>query len=135
MENIKELNGEIPEIYCALSIMLKKDTSVDLFLSKLRDIGIFEYRVYSPKYEDAVYIDIAEIYYDRNWYLDDVLSKMFSHIDGSLAELKKLIDQFAIKLEVDIAFCQYGSYPALEFVGDNMKKIRFLEAEISIDAY
>lgn len=36
---------------------------------------------------------------------------------------------------INIAFWQYGTYPALSITGKNMEYIRLLQADIDIDPY
>ena len=125
----------IPDIYLAISISLENENNLNIFIDKLAHIGIKDINIITPKYENLTYIEIATVKNDKNWYLDDALKKMFSQIDHCIIELKSLIDEYKGKVCIDIAFYHYDSFPALEFFGDNMKKIRFLEADISIDAY
>ena len=94
---------------------------------------ILEINVCKPKCESLVSLDIAIVKNERFWYLDDALTKMFSKI-VQIEQLKELVSKYKGTFCIDIAFYQNGTYPALEFIGDNMKKIRFLEADISIDA-
>ena len=125
----------IPDMYLALSILLEDGNNLNIFIDKLAHIGVKDINIITPKYENLTYIEIAIVKNEKNWYLDDALKKMFSQIDHCIIELKSLIDEYKGKVCIDIAFYHYESFPALEFFGDNMKKIRFLEADISIDAY
>lgn len=133
MEN-KKFDKQIPEIYCAISIVFKQDVEVDEIVSSLKEMGISEINVCRPKCEPLVSLDIAIVKNEQFWYLDDALTKMFSKINA-IEHLKEIVSEYGGAFCIDIAFYQYGTYPALEFIGDNMKKIRFLEADISIDAY
>ena len=136
MSNINdELKKQIPEIYCAISIVLNENTDANELIEKLNQLGIVDVEITTPKFESIISLEIAVVRNEKFWYLDEALTKMFNQIDNYLVQLKKLINDFEGKVCIDIAFYQYGTYPALEFMGDNMKKIRFLEADISIDAY
>lgn len=130
----KNLDKQIPEIYCAISIIFEQSADVDKILSSLREIGISEIKVCKPKCESLVSLDIAIVKKEQFWYLDDALTKMFLKIDR-IEQLKKVVREHKGNFCIDIAFYQYGTYPALEFIGENMEKIRYLEADISIDAY
>ena len=125
----------IPEIYCAISIMLNENANIEALIERLNRLDIVDIEITAPKYESIVSLEIAMVRNEKFWYLDEALTKMFNQIDNYLVQLKNLIDIFEGKVCIDIAFYQYGTYPALEFMGENMKKIRFLEADISIDAY
>ena len=136
MSNINdELKKQMPEIYCAISIVLNENTDANELIEKLNQLGIADVEITTPKCESIISLEIAVVRNEKFWYLDEALTKMFNQIDNYLVQLKKLINDFEGKVCIDIAFYQYGTYPALEFMGDNMKKIRFLEADISIDAY
>lgn len=130
----KNLDKQIPEIYCAISLIFEQGVDVDVIACSLREMGILEINICKPKCESLVSLDIAIVKNERFWYLDDALTKMFSKI-VRIEQLKELVSKYKGTFCIDIVFYQYGTYPALEFVGDNMKKIRFLEADISIDAY
>ena len=125
----------IPEIYCAISIMLNENANIEALIERLNRLDIVDIEITAPKYESIVSLEIAMVRNEKFWYLDEALTKMFNQIDNYLVQLKNLVDIFEGKVCIDIAFYQYGTYPALEFMGENMKKIRFLEADISIDAY
>lgn len=131
----EELEIQTPEIYCAISLVLNEEVDVDAIIKRLRQLGIKEIEIKTPKCEPIISLEIAIVRNERLWYLDEALTKMFNQIDNSLFQIKKIIDDVEGKICIDIAFYQYGIYPALEFKGDNMEKIRFLEADISIDAY
>lgn len=136
MSNInEELKTQVPEIYCAISIMLNENADISALIEKLKQLGIADIKIITPKYEATLSLEIAIVKNEKFWYLDEALTKMFSQIDNCLIQLKKMVDIFEGRICIDIAFYQYGTYPALEFMGENMKKIRFLEADISIDAY
>lgn len=136
MSNVNdELKIQIPEIYCAISIMLNENADTDALIERLNQLGIVDIEITTPKCESIISLEIAMVRNEKFWYLDEALTKMFNQIDNYLVQLKNLIDVFEGKICIDIAFYQYGTYPALEFMGENMKKIRFLEADISIDAY
>jgi hypothetical protein len=128
IDNDKKIDA-IPEIYSAITFFFEKNVDVDMILNELKGLGICDTEVI------GVSIHFAIIYYERIWYLDDALTKMFSKVDGCLPQLKDILVRHKGRAIIDIAFYQYGTYPALEFCGENMKKIRFLEADISIDPY
>lgn len=136
MSNVnEEPKIQIPEIYCAISIMLNPNADIDMLIKRLNQLGIKNIKIINPKCEETISLEIAIVRNEKLWYLDEALTKMFTQIDNCLIQLKNLVEIFEGKICIDIAFYQYGTYPALEFMGENMKKIRFLEADISIDAY
>lgn len=129
-----KLDKEIPEIYCAISINFEYSIDIDRFLCDLNKIEILDIKVCRPKYESSIKVDIAIVKYEHFWYLDDALKKMFSKIKD-IKELKNVVKEYKGTFCIDIAYYQYDRAPALEFIGENMKKIHFLEADISIDSY
>lgn len=124
-----------PKIYCAIDIWLNKNSDAALFSEALKRIGVYDFKIRIPKYSQKMSHNIAVIKNEEFWYLDEALTKMFQKVEGFLPQLKEIIDEFQAEVVIDVAFYQYGKYPALMFSGDNMKKIRFLEADISIDPY
>ena len=123
-----------PEIYCALSIVFDQSINVDVVLSNLKEFVLSEIKIRRPKYETSVCLDVAIVNNERLWHLDEALTKVFAQIH-QIERMKEFVFEHGGTFYIDIAFYQYGTYPSLEFVGENMKKIRFLEADISIDAY
>ena len=126
---------EIPEVYSKISFSFDENVDVDMILNDLKGLGIYDTEVIRPKCFPRVSIGFAEIYYERFWYISEALTKMFSKVEGRLPQLKALLARYNGSAFIDIAFYQYGTYPALDFDGENMKKIRFLEADIGIDPY
>lgn len=127
--------NKIPKIYCAISISFKRDADISAITDSLRQIGIKKFKVCTPKCEPVVCVDIAILKNEPFWYLDEALTKMFQQIENCMPALKAIIQKFQGKACIDVAFYQYGTYPALTFFGENMKKIRYLEADISIDPF
>lgn len=128
------MNEKMPEIYCALSIELENNVNFNRIVESLKMIGVHDTKVVIPKSEPLINLDFAIVDYEQFWYLDDALTKMFSKIHD-IKRLKTLVNECCGHFFVDIAFYQYGTYPALEFKGENMSKIRFLNADIIINAY
>lgn len=137
MKMKKESIDKTPEISCACLINFPENIEVSPIIDSLKQIGITKMKINKPRYDSAVSISISicDDGYKSFWYLEDALTEMFSHIDSCLFDLCKIIKKFHGEVIIDIAFYQYGTYPALEFCGENMRKIRYLEADISIDAY
>lgn len=126
---------KIPEIYCAISLSFNKDIDTFSISNDLKKFGIQNIEIHKPKCEPIVCIDIAIIKNEPFWYLDEALTKMFLQVENRLTNIKEIIEKFHGKVCIDVAFYHYGTYPALKFSGENMKKIRYLEADISIDPY
>jgi len=133
MENT--LKCKMPEIYCAISAKFHRETRIDSLIDKLKEVGIHEVKIVYPKLTETLCISFAVVYYERFWEIDDVLTKVFSKVDSALPEIKNIIEKYYGKIYIDIAFYHYGTYPALLFSGENMRKICYLEADISIDPY
>lgn len=130
----KNISG-IPEIYSAISIVFKKDADVIPIIEELNGIGIPNIAIRTPKIDPVVCLDIAIVKNESFWELNDALSKMFMYVDGNLHGLKEITQKYRGEIWIDMAFYQHGTYPALIISGQNMKKIHFLEANISIDPY
>ena len=137
MDDLKKDNKVdlIPEVHSAISFLFEKNADVDAITDALKGIGITDIRVRKPKNEPYVCFDFAIIHNEPFWELNDALTKMFSKVDGCLPQLKDILARHKGKSYIDIAFYQYGTYPSLEFYGENMKKICFLEADIGIDPF
>lgn len=125
--------NKIPEIYCAISVSFERNTNMTSVSDSLNQIGIYNFEIHTPKCEPIVCLDIAIVKNEPFWYLDEALTKMFLQVENCLSDLKEIIKKFHGQVCIDVAFYQYGTYPALTFFGENMKKIHFLEADISID--
>lgn len=134
IEKKMDYRDRIPEITCMINIELKEQYAIP-FISALYEIGIDNFKYFPLKRTPFVYFEVAEIKYKPDWCLDDTLKEMFKKADNYLTKLKSLIEIFDGKTLIDISFYEYGTFPALIISGDNMKKIRFLEADISIDPY
>lgn len=132
---VAEPQNKKPEIYCAISVLFERDADIPSITDALSKIGIHDFKICIPKCDPVVCIDIAIIKYEPFWYLDEALTKMFRQVENSISDLKEIIKKFQGKVCIDVAFCKHGTYPALEFSGENMKKIHFLEADISIDPF
>lgn len=132
--NIQQTN-KMPEIYCAISISFEKGIDASFISDRLKQLGIVSFEMHKPKFDSIVCVKIAIIKNEPCWYLDEALAKMFLQVDSCLAEIKEIINKYHGETWIDVAFYQHGTPPALTFSGENMKKIRYLEADISIDAY
>ncbi len=132
--DLNVLSNEIPEIYCAISVIFNTNIDVESVLNELRYIGINNVKVCRPKYESVTYIDFAIIHYEKFWHLSDAITKMFLQIDNCIVQLKNIITKYGGETLIDIAFYQYGTHPSLVLSGENMKKIHYLDAHVSIDA-
>ncbi len=125
---------QIPSIYCALLVFCS-----DLTATKELEVVLSQclgHPIHSSIGSDGnASFDLVETGYVQSWELNDVLDILFLKIDGKIEAIKQVIQKYTCKAYVDIAFHQYGTYPALNFYGEVMKKIIFLEAEIGIDPY
>lgn len=126
---------QIPDIYCAISLSFDKNADVSSILETLKKLDIHDIIIRNPKCENIIAIDLAVIKNEKFWYIDAALTKMFSKVENHLIDLKEFAIKSNCHILIDISFRQYGTYPALVFSGENMKKIHYLNADISIDPY
>lgn len=125
----------MPEIYCAIDVVFDKLTELSPIIDKLNALGIENIEICKPRLESIVSLKFAIVKNERFWYLEEALAKMFSYVDEIIVQLRSVITENKGTVFIDIAFYQHGTYPALIFDGENMRKIHFLNANISIDAY
>ncbi len=126
---------KMPEIYCAIQIVIPDREKLSSALMACTEAGIAVSKAHEPKFDTVAVIDLYKIDYKKAWYLNDILGEMFETASDKLPQIKEIARQLDAKICIDISFCQYGTYPALEITGDNMAYIRMLEADISIDPY
>lgn len=121
-------------------ISLKGNIDLTQIIGKLKQFGINNTKDLNIKCEPIVWdpkilLEIATVNYEKFWDLDKALMKMFAQIDHCLAELNEIIKRKNGDVTINIVFYQYGTYPVLGFSRENVEKIHFLNASISIDAY
>ncbi|MBR3956082.1 MAG: hypothetical protein IKJ63_11485 [Clostridia bacterium] len=127
---------QMPEIYCAIVLNFDKIIAeAPPFTDDIKTMDIKGVKFWLPKHRKGSKLTIAEIYYEKFWDLEDALTHLFQIVDGKLPTIKEINKKYNGKVLLDIAFYQYGTYPSLTLDGQNMEKIRFLEADISIDPY
>lgn len=124
----------IPEIYCALIVFCPCSVPAVDFDNQLDQL-VGRHIVPNKSCDNELSYTLAETGNVPSWNLADVLNQLFTLLDGKLNDLKQLVLKYGYSFYVDIAFYQHGTYPALYFSGEAMKKIIFLEADISIDPY
>ena len=127
--------NNMPEIYSAIDVAFDKSIELSPIIDKLTVLGIDNIQICRPRFEYDVILKFAIVKRECFWYLEEALTKMFSYVDQNIIQLKDVITENNGIVFIDIAFYQYGTYPSLIFDGENMKKIHFLDANISIDAY
>ena len=81
--NKKKLDKRVPEIYCAISMLVRQEAQIEKIVSRLTEIGIKEIKVCKSRSEPVISLDFAIVKNERFWYLDDALTKMFSRIKTS----------------------------------------------------
>ena len=128
-------SDEIPTIYCAIAVCFADDNDALCAIKQLAELSVKTTDYHKPKVMGQGYFDIACIKNKPYWYLDDALKDMFAMVDHCLPQICGIIKQNRGEPFIDIAFYHDERYPAFEFKGENMRKIRMLEADISIDAY
>lgn len=124
-----------PEIYSELVLEFPGNTDIAPILQKLSDIGVEVIKTTIPKCVYAVEITIAEVNYKACWDIDEILTETFSSVENTLASIKEIICQNRGKILVSLAIYTDGNYPGIVFEKENMEKIHFLGANISIDMY
>lgn len=67
--------------------------------------------------------------------MDDVLAELLDQADGRIEQIKNIASKYQAEIMIDISFWQYGTYPALIFDGESMKKIHLLDANMSNDIF
>ena len=127
--------GTIPEIYAAISLSFGTEINIASIVNELNNCGVYDVKIRRPKNEAKICVDIAAIRNKCFWELNDALSEMFSQVEQCLSDIKDIATKNQGDIYIDIAFYQYGRYPALVINGKNMKNICFLEANISIDPF
>ena len=125
----------MPEIFCSISIHTHTADNAQIICKQLGTLGVNVLEEKISKEHDLVRIVIAREDYSANWYLDEVLASLLSQIKVSLSQVREIAHLHNAGIQIDIALWQYGTFPSLSIAGDNMRKIRELEADIDIDAY
>ena len=129
------MNDKTPEIYSAMTFEYNKDEDAEMAVKEFTSMGVSDIKVVKPQCSSITKISIATVKNKRLWDIDEALTIMFSRVDNYLNKIKEITKKYNGKICIDIAFYEYGTYPALLFSGENMKKIHYLEADISIDPY
>ena len=124
-----------PEIYSAMTFEYDKDEDAEMAVKEFTSMGVSDIEVVKPQCSSITKISIATVKNKRLWDINDALTIMFSRVDNYLNTIKEITKKYNGKICIDIAFYEYGTYPALLFSGENMKKIHYFEADISIDPY
>ena len=134
----KEDNTSIdktPEIFSSIVLCFDESLELETLKKSINHIGITEFKICRPKFEPKINIEIAIVNYESFWSLDDAISKMFSYVDNVLNELKETVKKLDGTFYINIAFFQFGTYPAIVLSRENIEKIAFLEASMGIDPY
>lgn len=112
-----------------------KNVDVKVIIDLLNSIGISDLKICEPKFESIISVEIAIVDNECFWDMNEALMKMFSKVNNCMTALKEIVEKFSGKFCIDISFCQYGTYPAMIITKEIIKKIDFLEADLSIDSY
>ena len=126
---------QTPKISCAIVVRLDERINVSLVIHDLQKIGIHNVVTRKPRYDSSVCLSVVLVHNEEFWEINTALDKMFSKINSCLPQFKRIVKKYGGTVYIDVAFYQYGTYPALVFSGKNMEKIHYLEANISIDPY
>lgn len=126
--------NKMPLIYCCICIEIKTIYGIKNILCDFENLGIKNVLYKKTKKGDVYIFQIAVINYSSFWYLNEALKMMFEKIP-QLYKLKKMVKTLNGTIWIDIAYYHYKTHPALVISGINMKKIKFLDANISIDPY
>lgn len=127
--------NSVPQISCSVVIILDKRFDDELFIRRLKNLGIEEFTINRPKCLNSVEFSIAKIKNESSWELDYVLNKMFFKIENCIKELNDLIKQFDAEVYIDIVFYHFGTYPALIISEESINKIYYMNASVGIDPY
>jgi hypothetical protein len=85
--------------------------------------------------KNASILEIGGVRSEKDWEAGDVLKTVFKNAEVILPLLKSWSETKQIKVMIDVVFYHEERFPALVFEGENMKIIRELQADISIDPY
>lgn len=127
------MSDRLPEIYCDIMLVFPDDCEniskyfegTDIIPSRPGRYG---------KAPLGRWI-IAKTDYLKEWYLDEALAVLFKKVDAVFPQIIDLMKDHDAKAIINIAFWQFGTYPALSITGKNMEYIRLLHANIDIDPY
>lgn len=125
------MSHQIPEIYCDLSLLFPVECDDGI----LQHIIAISAGAFINSESSAKCLIVAKTGYLKTWYLDEALAQLFRKIEAILPQIADLAQAHGTKALVNIAFWQYGTYPALSITGKNMAYIRALQADIDIDPY
>ena len=125
------MSHQIPEIYCDLSLLFPVECDDGI----LQHIIAISAGASINSESSAKCLIVAKTGYLKTWYLDEALAQLFRKIEAILPQIADLAQAHGTKALVNIAFWQYGTYPALSITGKNMAYIRALQADIDIDPY
>ena len=135
LKETKKLFGRTPLIFCAIIIFFHNKNIIEA-RTALSSLPIGEIECRQDKADNELcYVEISRINNERFWELGEALTKMFSYVDDYLTQICKIIYKYNGTVKLDVAFYHYKTFPSLVIEGENMRKIRMLEADISIDAY
>ena len=126
---------KIPEIYTAVALSFDKTVDIKQIKTELKTIGVNDIRIVVPKYSNELDIIAFETRSKQDWHLNDVISSMFSAMDGCMNKFCEIITKYNGSVHISIAFWHYKTYPALEISKENIKKMHFLNASVGIDPY
>ncbi len=122
--------NDIPTIQIALLIYCSDESIKELLLKELTENKI-AYRLT----KNASILEIGGVRSEKDWEAGDVLKTVFKNAEVILPLLKSWSETKQIKVMIDVVFYHEERFPALVFEGENMKIIRELQADISIDPY
>lgn len=125
MEEIRH----IPIIDVSLVLFEIKDKTKCVLLEELKRRGID----YCFGVQDEIII--SETRTEQHWDVADAVTMVFEKCKSVIPLLSSLVKGGTVRVLLDIAFYHDDIYPSLVFEGNNMRLIRDLQADISIDPY
>ena len=118
-----------------LTLIFQEETHLSQALALLKESGVPVLWIGKPKSGSEVSVDVAEIKNKRCWHIEEALTELFAQVEGQLETIRSIAVRYGGTVFLDLAFDHFETYPSLVFSGENMKKIRALEADIGIDPY
>lgn len=127
------MSNQLPEIYCDIMLVFPDDC--DNIPKCFEGTGITPSIPGRHRKTSSGRWIIAKTDYLKEWYLDEALAILFKKVDTVFPRIIDLMKNHNARAIINIAFWQYGTYPALSITGKNMEYIRLLQADIDIDPY
>lgn len=126
---------KLPSIQCSLQIVFPISCNPTFIENDFRqygwDLGFFT----QPKQGDVIVFTVFSSGYMKSPYLDRVLTALFEAVSNLVGKVNCIAQKYNGVVWIDVSIRSFGSTPGLALMGNNMRLIRVLEANISIDIF